>query len=114
MFEPESIPARRHRCYTGRVARTDPLPAPLTFQVGYIEVTGLGRSPGDVTINGSIDVYSQCLPSSPGTSNCTALINFWRSDVEPDHQRHGAVGGQERDRLLGLAVALSPNEEVDE
>jgi hypothetical protein len=54
---------------------------PLTFQVGYYtEVAGLGGSPGDVTINGSIDVYNQCLPAAEGTNtNCIALDNFWRS-----------------------------------
>ena len=54
---------------------------PLTFQVGYYtEVAGLGSSPGDVTINGSIDVYNQCLPAADGTNtNCIALDNFWRS-----------------------------------
>ncbi len=50
--------------------------APLNFQVGYYTtVAGLGRSPGDVVINGSIDVYNQCF----GSDNCTALVNFWRS-----------------------------------
>jgi hypothetical protein len=49
---------------------------PLTFQVGYYtEVAGLGTSPGDVTINGHVDVYNRCL--SP--DNCIALVNFWRS-----------------------------------
>jgi len=38
-------------------------------------VAGLGRSPGDVVINGSVDVYNQCF----GPNNCTALDNFWRS-----------------------------------
>lgn len=54
---------------------------PLTFQVGYYtEVAGLGNSPGDVTVNGTIDVYNQCFtPTPPDTSNCTALDNFWRS-----------------------------------
>jgi hypothetical protein len=54
---------------------------PLTFQVGYYtEVAGLGSEPGDVTINGTIDVYNQCFPpTAPATSNCTALENFWRS-----------------------------------
>jgi hypothetical protein len=54
---------------------------PLIFQVGYYtEVAGLGQSPGDVTINGSIDVYNQCFPTgTPGTTNCIALDNFWRS-----------------------------------
>jgi hypothetical protein len=50
--------------------------SPLTFQVGYYtEVAGLGGSPGDVTINGSIDVYNQCFIGN----NCIALDNFWRS-----------------------------------
>jgi hypothetical protein len=54
---------------------------PLTFQVGYYtEVAGLGSSPNDVTINGTIDVYNQCFaPATPGTTNCVALDNFWRS-----------------------------------
>ncbi len=48
---------------------------PLIFQVGYYtEVAGLGASPSDVQINGSIDVYNQC-----DSSGCTALVNFWRS-----------------------------------
>jgi hypothetical protein len=50
--------------------------SPLNFQIGYYTtVAGLGLSPGDVVINGSIDVYNQCF----GTNNCTALVNFWRS-----------------------------------
>ena len=53
---------------------------PLSFQVGYYtEVAGLGGSPGDVTINGTIDVYNQCFPTTDGSSNCVALDNFWRS-----------------------------------
>jgi hypothetical protein len=43
-------------------------------------VAGLGAAPGDVTINGTIDVYNQCFPpTAPATSNCIALDNFWRS-----------------------------------
>jgi hypothetical protein len=50
--------------------------APLVFQVGYYtEVTGLGASPSDVTINGHVDVYNQCETAD----NCIALNNFWRS-----------------------------------
>ena len=53
---------------------------PLTFQVGYYtEVAGLGGVPGDVTINGTIEVYNQCFPTTDGSSNCIALDNFWRS-----------------------------------
>ena len=49
--------------------------APLNFQVGYYTaVAGLGVSPSDVVINGSIDVYNQCFSGS-----CIALVNFWRS-----------------------------------
>jgi hypothetical protein len=49
---------------------------PLTFQIGYYtEVAGLGASPGDVTINGHVDVYNRCL----APDNCIALVNFWRS-----------------------------------
>jgi hypothetical protein len=49
---------------------------PLNFQVGYYtEVAGLGLSPNDVVINGSIYVHNQCF----GSNNCTALVNFWRS-----------------------------------
>jgi hypothetical protein len=49
---------------------------PLIFQVGYYTtVAGLGLNPGNVTINGSIDVYNQCFASN----NCIALDNFWRS-----------------------------------
>lgn len=48
---------------------------PLVVKVGYYtEVAGLGRSPGDVTINGHVDVYNQC-----EGNQCFALNNFWRS-----------------------------------
>src|SRR5258708_29082218 len=51
---------------------------PLNFQVGYYTtVAGLGLSPNDVVINGSIDVLNQCL--GPNNTNCVALVNFWRS-----------------------------------
>ena len=50
--------------------------APLHIQVGYYtSVLGLGVSPDDVTINGTVNVYNRCVP--PG--HCTALVNFWRS-----------------------------------
>src|SRR5215218_5778490 len=52
---------------------------PLQMKVGYYtEVAGLGASPGDVTINGKIEVYNRCLDNG-GTSNCVALVNFWRT-----------------------------------
>ncbi|MCW2811107.1 MAG: hypothetical protein JWP61_1565 [Friedmanniella sp.] len=47
---------------------------PLIVEVGYYtEVVGLGKSPGDVTINGHVDVYNQC-----DANGCIALNNFWR------------------------------------
>ena len=87
---------------------------PLIFQVGYYtSVAGLGRSPGDVTINGQINVYNQCF----GT-NCIALDNFWRSlsnltinvtgnkpggtDCSADH---GLLGG-----VAGRAAPASPRQ----
>ena len=52
---------------------------PLQMKVGYYtEIAGLGASPEDVTINGKIEVYNRCLAGG-GTSNCVALVNFWRS-----------------------------------
>ena len=49
--------------------------SPLNFQVGYYTaVAGLGRSPTDVVINGSINVYNRCR-----NGVCFALDNFWRS-----------------------------------
>src|SRR3954469_11908576 len=48
---------------------------PLNFQVGYYtSVAGLGQSPSDVVINGSVDVRNQC-----DAGGCVALNNFWRS-----------------------------------
>jgi hypothetical protein len=48
---------------------------PLNFQVGYYTtVAGLGLSPSDVVVNGSIYVHNQCTNGS-----CVALNNFWRS-----------------------------------
>jgi hypothetical protein len=54
---------------------------PLKFDVGYYtEVAGLGRNPTDVTITGAIDVENQCFPTPEGApTDCTALVNFWRS-----------------------------------
>ena len=50
--------------------------APLNIQVGYYtSVLGLGVSPNDVTINGTVNVYNRCL----APKNCIALVNFWRS-----------------------------------
>jgi hypothetical protein len=52
---------------------------PLQMKVGYYtEVAGLGASPTDVTINGKIEVYNRCFAGG-GTSDCHALVNFWRT-----------------------------------
>ena len=56
--------------------------APLNFQVGYYTaVAGLGLSPNDVVINGSIDVNNQCASGTASRSQLLAL------PVEPDHRR---------------------------
>src|SRR4051812_10597842 len=48
---------------------------PLNIQVGYYtEVSGLGLSPTDVVINGSVYVHNQC-----DSGGCVALTNFWRA-----------------------------------
>jgi hypothetical protein len=48
---------------------------PLIFQVGYYtQVAGLGATPGDVVINGAVDVFNQCVDGS-----CEGTQNFWRS-----------------------------------
>jgi hypothetical protein len=62
--------------------------APLQVQVGYYtEVAGLGATPGDVQINGKIEVKNRCFdangdpvanPGGAGAS-CFALNNFWRT-----------------------------------
>ncbi|UQU62875.1 adenylyl cyclase [Couchioplanes caeruleus] len=52
---------------------------PLQIKVGYYtEISGLGASPKDVVINGKVEVYNRCLADG-GTSNCLALVNFWRT-----------------------------------
>jgi hypothetical protein len=48
---------------------------PLAFQLGYYtQVAGLGATPGDVVINGAVDVFNQC-----NGGPCEGLTNFWRS-----------------------------------
>lgn len=52
---------------------------PLQIQVGYYtEVAGLGASPGDVRINGKIEVRNRCFDDDPEFTGCFALNNFWR------------------------------------
>ena len=57
---------------------------PLNFQVGYYTaVAGLGASPGDVVINGSVYVRNQCANGS-----CIGAEQLLALAVEPDDQRH--------------------------
>lgn len=52
---------------------------PLQVDVGYYtEVAGLGESPGDVTVRGTIEVRNRCL-GDDADPNCIALVNFWRT-----------------------------------
>ena len=52
---------------------------PLQVKVGYYtEVAGLGAMPGDVQINGAIEVYNRCFSEDPEFTGCFALNNFWR------------------------------------
>lgn len=67
---------------------------PLNFQVGYYTaVAGLGRLPGDVVINGSVNVYNRCRDGS-----CIALDNFWRSlsnlRIQVSNSSLGCYSGQ--------------------
>src|SRR2546421_6494402 len=67
---------------------------PLNFQVGYYtSIAGLGRSPGDVVINGSVYAHNQC-----DGSFCTALNNFWRSlsnlTINVDTPKFGCYNGE--------------------
>src|SRR5690349_16811588 len=53
---------------------------PLIFQVGYYtSVAGLGLSPGDVVINGEIEVFNNVCSGTGTNFGCFALTNFWRS-----------------------------------
>jgi hypothetical protein len=74
---------------------------PLIFQVGYYtEVAGLGASPADVVINGTIDVYNQCFGS-----NCIALDNFWRSLSNLTINVAGGTGCQFRTEFWAVSQA---------
>lgn len=86
---------------------------PLIFQVGYYtQVAGLGASPRDVVINGSVDVYNQCFPSAPGTTNCIALDNFWRSLSNLTISIAGGSGCQTRTEFWAVSQA-APMRRVD-
>ena len=78
---------------------------PLIFQVGYYtQVAGLGQEPGDVTINGSVDVYNQCFPSGD-LNNCVALDNFWRSMSNLTINVAGGSGCQTKTEFWAVSQA---------
>ncbi|MFT4108836.1 hypothetical protein [Propionicimonas sp.] len=82
---------------------------PLQFEVGYYtEVLGLGASPGEVTINGSIEVYNRCLDDA-GTSNCLALVNFWRtlSNLSLNVIKTGQDGCRQSANFWAVSQAVS-------
>jgi hypothetical protein len=82
---------------------------PLIFQVGYYtEVAGLGAEPGDVTINGSVDVYNQCFAAD----NCIALDNFWRSMSNLTINVAGGSGCQSATEFWAVSQA-APMRRVD-
>jgi len=86
---------------------------PLIFQVGYYtEVAGLGAEPGDVTINGSVDVYNQCFPTTDGSTNCIALDNFWRSLSDLTINVAGGSGCQTATEFWAVSQA-APMRRVD-
>ena len=69
--------------------------SPLNFQVGYYTaVAGLGRSPGDVVVDGSVYVRNQC----DSNNSCVALNNFWRSlsnlTIDVDTPGFGCYDGE--------------------
>lgn len=78
---------------------------PLQLTVGYYtEVAGLGASPGDVVVNGKIEVFNRCL-ADDGTSNCLALVNFWRTLANLTIDADGA--GQDGCRQAASTWAVS-------
>ncbi len=82
---------------------------PLIFQVGYYTtVAGLGLIPGDVVINGSIDVYNQCFAAN----NCIALDNFWRSMSNLTINVAGGTGCQAATDFWAVSQA-APMRRVD-
>jgi hypothetical protein len=83
--------------------------APLQFEVGYYtEVAGLGASPNDVSVNGSIEVYNRCLENG-GTSNCIALNNFWRtlSNLSIQVNKAGQDGCRQSANFWAVSQAIA-------
>lgn len=85
---------------------------PLHGQVGYYtEVIGLGASPGDVVVNGTIEVYNQCFddPTNPEFIGCFALNNFWRgmSNLTIDVDTQGQEGCPASANFWAVSQAVS-------
>lgn len=81
---------------------------PLQFEVGYYtEIAGLGSSPGDVTVNGAIEVYNRCL--GEGDTNCIALNNFWRtiSNLSIEVDKAGQDGCRQGTNFWAVSQAVS-------
>jgi hypothetical protein len=82
---------------------------PLQMKVGYYtEVAGLGPSPTDVVVDGKIEVYNRCLEND-GTSNCLALVNFWRtlSNLSIDVNSAGQDGCRASANFYAVSQAAS-------
>lgn len=82
---------------------------PLQVKVGYYtEIAGLGASPEDVNINGAVEVYNRCLADG-GTSNCLALVNFWRtiSNLSIDINKAGQDGCRASAEFWAVSQAVS-------
>lgn len=79
---------------------------PLQIGVGYYtEIAGLGASPEDVTIHGSVEVYNRCL----GDQNCIALVNFWRtiSNLSIDIDKAGQDDCRQSAEFWAVSQAVS-------
>lgn len=82
---------------------------PLRIKVGYYtELAGLGAAPTDVVINGKVEVYNRCLADG-GTSNCLALVNFWRtlSNLTIDINSSGQDGCRASANFWAVSQAVS-------
>ncbi|WP_239065592.1 glycoside hydrolase family 55 protein [Microbacterium hibisci] len=82
---------------------------PLRVKVGYYtEIAGLGASPEDVTVHGAVEVYNRCLADG-GTSNCLALVNFWRtiSNLSIDIDKAGQDGCRQSAEFWAVSQAVS-------
>lgn len=85
---------------------------PLQIKVGYYtEVAGLGASPGDVRINGAVEVYNRCFddPSNPEFVGCFALNNFWRgiSNLTIQVNKAGQGGCESSANFWAVSQAVS-------